>query len=644
MDISKAFDRLEWVFLIEVLKKFGFCEKFCQLISECISTTQIEIVINGSPSTSFKPTSGIRQGDPLSPDLFFLAVKAFSRNLYYCEVTKKLTGMKISRSAPKISHHLFVDDCLLFCKANLDQTRKLLQLIEEFSLCSGRLINFSKSAVYLSKNMIPSYCQIISGTLQVRQLNLNDEKYLGLPFFIGRNKKIPFSILVDKMDNRLSKWRCINMSEASRSVTVRNVTNVIHAHHMTSFKLLETTINKKNSTQQKFWRKKKTNKVRKLVTWKSVNAPKEDGGLGFRDLQIFNRALLAKSAWRICTDQTSICSKYPQAKYFPNGDMFNLKKCSSTTWSWTSISSELNFIQKYSIWSISNGHSILIWKHNWVQGLDVPPTPRIGAIDAEQYKYVFHLFTPDNKRWNSALILSLFEDSTMRLILSMSVYPQHEDKMDILPTRDKITYAILNGDFSCSFCSQMNETATHYILECSMVKPVWFGTLGIHAPTNINLRCDKIFKDSITTTEISIQKYRKYISYYVEISRKKPVNIHKQTRVNLHWSPPPPYGDFTLNIDCSYYNKSGGIGLIIRNFAGHHGSKCIYLADSSSLEHAECSGLWEDVKWVKELELQEVYFELDSKLVVDAVNKEDYNINWRFHNLIKDIKNLFQFF
>ncbi|XP_026458520.1 uncharacterized protein LOC113359037 [Papaver somniferum] len=246
---------------------------------------------------------------------------------------------------------------------------------------------------------------------------------------------------------------------------------------------------------------------------------------------------------------------------------------------------------------------------------------------------------------------------------------------DVLSTRDKLTYAIQDGDFSCAFCSQVNETAMHCILECPLVKPVWFAALGIHTPNNVSLvnwlcnnfenleaghiqeenmckitivawciwthRYNKIFKGTTTTPDIIIQNCRKYISEYIEMARKRPVNNHKQVRLNLHWTP-PPYGTFTINVDGYYYNSSGGIGLTIRNFAGkHQGSKCVYLAESLSAEHAECRGLWEAVKWTKELNLKEVFFELDSKLVVDAVTKEECNLDWRLHNLVKDIKTFF---
>lgn len=81
IDMSKAFDRIEWHFLLAVLEKLDFDKKWCMMISQCILTISTSVLINGVPGESFIPSRGVRKGDPFSPDLFIIYMEVLSRVL-----------------------------------------------------------------------------------------------------------------------------------------------------------------------------------------------------------------------------------------------------------------------------------------------------------------------------------------------------------------------------------------------------------------------------------------------------------------------------------------------------------------------------------------------------------------------------------
>lgn len=77
LDIEKAFDRMEWNFLLKVLWRFGFGERWVNWIEQCITTVSYSVFLNGSPFDFFHPLHGLRQGDPLSPFYLFWVRRCF---------------------------------------------------------------------------------------------------------------------------------------------------------------------------------------------------------------------------------------------------------------------------------------------------------------------------------------------------------------------------------------------------------------------------------------------------------------------------------------------------------------------------------------------------------------------------------------
>lgn len=125
-DMSKAYDRVEWSFMEALMLKFGFDHHWVGLIMKCISSVSYQILINGEAKGHIKPSRGLRQGDPLSPFLFILCTEVLISHIKHAESSKVITGIKIARESPPISHLLFADDSLFFCRADQPQCEELM--------------------------------------------------------------------------------------------------------------------------------------------------------------------------------------------------------------------------------------------------------------------------------------------------------------------------------------------------------------------------------------------------------------------------------------------------------------------------------------------------------------------------------------
>uniref|UniRef100_A0A803PDG3 Reverse transcriptase domain-containing protein n=1 Tax=Cannabis sativa TaxID=3483 RepID=A0A803PDG3_CANSA len=116
LDMAKAFDRVEWPFLNKIMLKLGFPAKFTSLVMNCLTTVTFKFNINGQALDNVVPTWGIRQGDPMSPYFFLLCSEGLSMLLRQAELIENAVGIKIARTAPRISYLLFADDSILFCR------------------------------------------------------------------------------------------------------------------------------------------------------------------------------------------------------------------------------------------------------------------------------------------------------------------------------------------------------------------------------------------------------------------------------------------------------------------------------------------------------------------------------------------------
>ena len=137
LDISKAYNRVEWEFLRQIMLELGFAPRWVHLAMETLTTTSYSVLINGEPWGFITPSRGIKQGDPLSPYLFLLCADMLRK----AEESDQFRGIKSCQHGVCISHLWFADDSLLFCRATVEECQWLLDLLETYEAALRQAIN-----------------------------------------------------------------------------------------------------------------------------------------------------------------------------------------------------------------------------------------------------------------------------------------------------------------------------------------------------------------------------------------------------------------------------------------------------------------------------------------------------------------------
>ncbi|XP_026428905.1 uncharacterized protein LOC113324834 [Papaver somniferum] len=394
---------------IDSLKDF---EEWCQLIHQCITTTSLSVLLNGSPCDDFHPTRGIRQGisaDLLSPYLFILAMKWFSRTMVVAHHSKISKGISAARRAPPVNHILFADDCIIFTHANLTSVNNLLQVLQDFSSQSDQVINFDKSAIHFSNNLDPSICNTLSQILGVKPMDKN-EKYLGSSLIIGNSKVKDFEDIQLAFERRLGNWQGTTMHQAGRTTMVKVVLNSIPTYQMSSFKIPKKLLKKLDSIQRRFWWGYKSNIGTNLIFWKNMCTSKDLGGLAFRDSEMLKIMLYLQNFLHIGSEKNN------------------------TSWVWKGIEQGLFILQQHYCFEVNNGKTTRIWMDRWIIGM----SDKVEPIDPSHLQYVFvsELIITETNSWNLSLLNTLFLPEVVNKIKAMQLSTSEEDVLRWIISRD----------------------------------------------------------------------------------------------------------------------------------------------------------------------------------------------------------------
>ncbi|XP_074290878.1 uncharacterized protein LOC141617596 [Silene latifolia] len=406
LDMHKAFDRVSWPFLIVVLKKFGFPIFWQNIIWECISTVTYNILINGEPSATFRPSCGLRQGDPLSPYLFILCMEILSSQLRAAAKAGSIHGIKISRYAPHITHLFYVDDVFICCKATPGSFEVLRDLFRFFELASGQMINLDKSFIKFSPNAPPDFKSHMASILKIKTSTCFGN-YLGVPVDLPSKKSVVFQPLVDKMTTRIIAWSSLHLSQPSF-----------------------------------WWRKDIRHRSIHWLSRDSLQLPRENGGLDVKSVSLLSQASLMKNFWRIHHQPSGLLAKFMIPKYKKDLPIPALRsKVFHPSFLWAGLCRAASAFSPALSWKLGNGVSVDLLRSRWINGNIPSVRPSFSAASP-----VLSTLLTSSGNWNHSAVFHVFESPCAKIIISME--PPHIDIDDFLYwkfTKDGV-YTVRSGN------------------------------------------------------------------------------------------------------------------------------------------------------------------------------------------------------
>lgn len=294
LDISRAFDNVSWEYLLELLVNLGFSARWRDWITMLLATSS-SAFLNGVPGQTIMHRRGLRQGDPLSPLLFILAIDPIHRLLKAAEEELHITLMPGREIKFRVS--LYANDAIIFANPSREEIDYLMDMLESFGDATGLKINNAKSTA------TPTCCHDIdlSTVLQsfggpIAQFPI---RYLGLPLTTGRLRLVHLQFILDRMRARLAGWKGKMLSMAGRRVLVRCVLTAMPTFALTALKIPVKLLKEIDKCRRRFLWGHDQELVGGSckVDWARVCSPIEHGGLGILDLYKFSCALRLRWLW-----------------------------------------------------------------------------------------------------------------------------------------------------------------------------------------------------------------------------------------------------------------------------------------------------------------------------------------------------------
>ncbi|XP_071921800.1 uncharacterized protein [Coffea arabica] len=366
LDMSKAYDRVAWDHIIDVLRRFGFGEIFIDLVWRLISNVWFSVILNGASHGFFKSTRGLRQGDPLSPALFIIGAEVLSRGLNNLAMQSGFVGFKVPYACPTITHLAFADNVLIFANGSSYSLKVIMQVLEAYQRCSGQLINVLKTCYLVHPSLPPARRRVIERITKFSWQPF-PIRYLGCPLYFGRCKSSYFGEACQSILGRIISWKSRMLSFGGKIVLIKHVLASMPVHLMSAAVIpskVFRTIEKAFSTF--IWSSSPEESKFHWIRWTHMCYPIEEGGVGFRKLQDIYTAFSFKLWWNF-RKGLSLWAEFMKAKYCRHLHpcQVEIKAMDSALWRrMVNVSRQVEFSM---LWIAKDG-ACHFWYDNWLGG------------------------------------------------------------------------------------------------------------------------------------------------------------------------------------------------------------------------------------------------------------------------------------
>ncbi|GKV44307.1 hypothetical protein SLEP1_g51499 [Rubroshorea leprosula] len=421
VDFEKAYDKVCWGFIEYMMLRMGFCEKWRGWIKECLRSSSVSVMINGSPTREFRVSKGIRQGDPLSPFLFLIVAEGLNGMVTAASEKQLYKGVKVGTDDIMVSHLQFADDTIFFGEATDENIWAIKCIVRSFELVSGLKVNYAKSQL-MGVNVEEAWVEKMAYRLYCKRKDL-PFKYLGIPIGGNHRRIAMWHNLMESVKKKLAPWKGRYLSFGGRITIVNSVLSSLPVFLMSVYLLPKGIIHFIDKIRKSFlWGGEGEGRKINWVKWEKVCKNKLCGGLGVREMRKFNLALMGKWWGRLARNEQGLWDKIIASKYGGSGghwlDWVRDGRGIGSLW-WRDVGCLNNVDEEKEGWltegfklKLGEGKGVSFWRDNWGGEGDLANLyPRLYNLSTGKEKKCCQMGNEEDGiwRWNLEWRRALFD-------------------------------------------------------------------------------------------------------------------------------------------------------------------------------------------------------------------------------------------